>query len=441
MQSVTFPSREIPIAHQADVVVIGGGPGGLGAALFAARAGARTLLIERMGYLGGMASMGEVHPFMPNHVEGQALDRPVFGQWARRMRAYYPPDRAGIAEDSQVFSGPDRMISKDAAMLAAEELCLDAGVELLYHHTLLDAIVDQPGRIDAAVLVSKSGLTAAGAKVFVDCSGDADLAARAGCGFEQGGPSGHSQPMTLCFKLAGVDRAKLPSRAEINRLYDQAKADGIVECPRENVLTFSWLRDDVVHFNTTRVVKRRATEGDELSQAEIEGRKQLRQLLAFLRSSVSGFENAWVFSVGQHIGVRESRRVLGRQYLTRDDFVACRKFPDAIARVNYNIDIHSPDGAGTEHLVLPEGEWYEIPYGCIVARDARNLLIGGRPISVDHAVHSSMRVMPPALSVGQAAGLAAAMSVRSGTPPCELDGVEVRKGLVEMGAALGEGLG
>ena len=429
-------AQDLPLGHEADVIVVGGGPGGIGAAVMAARAGAATLLIERYGFLGGMASAGEVHPFMPNHVAGESLDQPVYLEWCRKIHDYYAP----AAPDGQADAPADadrqaRFLSKDAAMLAAEDLCLEAGVELLYHHTLADVVM-AGRRIDAVVLLSKSGYTAARAGMYVDCSGDGDLAVLAGCGFDQGGPSGHCQPMTLCFKLSHVDRARMPDRKEIGRLYDEARARGEVDCPREDVLYFSWLDRDVVHFNTTRVIHKSGTDGAELSAAEIIGRRQLRQFLDFFRRRVPGFEAARVHSIAHHIGVRETRRVRGLAELKRQDFVDASKFPDAVARVRYGVDIHNPDGTGTERLSLPENEWYEIPYGCVVARDADNLLVGGRCISVDHAVHSSMRVMPPACSVGQAAGLAAALAAQEGKLPRQLDGTAVRARLVELGARL-----
>ncbi len=427
-------SRDLPVTREADVVVFGSGPGGIGAAVMAARAGAKTLLVERYGFPGGMASAGEIHPFMPNHLDGKCLDRPVYVEWVKAMRKYLSEDASGPVGD-EVSSHLDRSISKDAAMLAAEDVLLDAGVEPLYHHSLADAMT-AGGRITAAVLFSKSGLTAVRGKSYVDCTGDADLAARAGAEIEFGGPSGHCQPMTLCFKLAGVDRSRVPERKEISGLYDEAKARGEIDCLREDVLMFAWLRDDVVHFNTTRVIHHSAIDAVELSDAELQARRQLREYLAFFRKHVPGFETCWVYSVGHHVGVRESRRVRGEAYVTREDFTAARKYPDAIARVCYNIDIHNPDGTGTEHLRLPEGDWYEIPYGSIVPKGLANLWIGGRPISVDHAVHSSMRVMPPACTVGQAAGLAAALAAEKGTPAAEVDGVALRKMLVEHGAVL-----
>lgn len=429
-------AADLPLRHTADVIVVGGGPGGLGAAVMAARAGAKTLLIERYGHLGGMASSGEINPFMPNHANGVCLDRPVYMEWVHRMHAYLPDDlRQAVEMDTEVSGGPARIISKDLAMLAMEDLCLEAGVELLYHHTLADVIMR--GRtINALVLLSKSGYTAAKAAVYVDCSGDADLAARAGCEVEMGGPEGFCQPMTLCFKLSGVDKSQSPKYEEIQARYQAAQARGELSCPRENVLAFNYYDDDVTHYNTTRVIQKNGTDGMALSEAEMIARRQLRELLTWLRREIPGFAGARVHSIAHHIGVRETRRVKGIAYLTREAFTAAAKFPDAIARVRYPIDIHNPLGAGTEFEHLPDGEFYEIPYGCVVPKDVDNLTVGGRPISVDHAMHSSMRVMPPACSVGQAAGMAAAVAAATGTRPADLDGVEIRRRLKAQGAYL-----
>ena len=428
--------QDVPVIASADVVVVGGGPGGLGAAVMAARRGARVLLVERYGHMGGMAVEGEVHPFMANHANEQTLDKPVYTEWIEHMRAYFPPAAlAGEPCSGEAMGACERLISKDHAMLAMEDLCLEAGVELLYHHTLVGAVCK--GRaIRAAILNSKSGLGAVEAPVFVDATGDADLAAMAGCRTDVGGPSGHCQPMTLCFKLGHVAVDRMPPRDEINARYRAAVARGAIECPRENVLIFGWAEPDVLHFNTTRVVRHSAVDGKSLSDAEILGRRQLRQYLDFLRREIPGFEQATIHSIGHHIGVRESRRIVGRVRLEREAFTARRKFPDAIARVSYGIDIHNPVGTGTEIESMAPGEWYEIPYGCIVPADIDNLLVAGRPISVDHAIHSSMRVMPPAVSIGQAAGMAAAMAAQQGCLPPELDGCAVRAALRAAGARL-----
>lgn len=433
--------KELPVTHEADVVVVGGGPGGLGAAVMAARAGAKVLLVERFGHMGGMASVGEVHPFMVNHFRqkdgerGQSFDRPVYTEWVERMHTYHAPGGRWSGMEGADGNGKhDLQINKDIAALAAEDLCLEAGVKLLFHHSLADVIVKNR-KIEALVLFSKSGFTAVKGKMYVDCSGDADLAARAGCECEFGGESGFCQPMTLCFKLYNVNKELIPWK-EMTRLYNEAKERGEIECPRENVLMFHWFTDDVMHFNTTRVIKHSGINGSELSDAEILARKQLRQLIKFLREKVAGFEKAELHSMASHIGIRETRRVRGLAYVTREDFVNRKKFPDAIAQINYPIDIHNPNGTGTELIHMKGDEWYEIPFGSVVAKDIDNLLVGGRPISVDHAVHSSARVMPPACTVGQAAGVGAALAAAGGVAPKELDGVKVRAKLKEMGAHL-----
>ncbi|MCK5845605.1 MAG: FAD-dependent oxidoreductase, partial [Victivallales bacterium] len=176
--------------------------------------------------------------------------------------------------------------------------------------------------------------------------------------------------------------------------------------------------------------------GKELSDAELEGRKQLRQYFDFLRSEIPIFEHCRVHSIATQIGIRESRRIRGNAYLTREDFTNASKFEDAIARVHYPIDIHSPTGAGTEITTLEPGEWYDIPYGCIVPSKINNLLMGCRAVSLDHAIHSSMRVMPPVVSIGQAAGVAADFALKSGVTPKMLDGIELKRRLIERGRNL-----
>ena len=421
--TVTRPEQQdIPVLHDVDVLVVGGGPGGLGAAVAAARLGARTLLCEQYGFLGGMASAGLISPFMPNGLKGQPFDTGILREWWELM------DGMGGMRGSN--------ICQETAKLAAERLCLDAGVELLYH-VQLDRPLMEGRRIDCVLMLGKSGLTAHRARVYVDCTGDADLAARAGCAFELGRPEdGYCQPMTTCFDLAGVDVDRMPDRATINALYDKARAEARVVCPRDNVLWFRTVEDDRIHFNTTRIVMHDATDTLSLSDAEVEGHRQIQDYVRFLKEDVPGFENARLHAIAATVGVRESRRVRGLAYLTRADFDGASKFPDAIARVNYGIDIHSPTGAGTEHGRVPEGDWYEVPYGCVVPADCDNLLVGGRPISVDHAVHSSMRVMPPACTIGQACGTAAAMALQQGVTPAQVDGVEVRRSLIEQGVWL-----
>ncbi|MBQ6470520.1 MAG: FAD-dependent oxidoreductase [Victivallales bacterium] len=438
--------KKIPTL-ETDVLVIGAGPGGLGAALMSARSGQQTLVAEAYGVPGGMAVIAEVHPFMVSSVNGQDLDAPVYPEWKAAMRRYLTPQANAMIERDGGYA--PRSINKAAAALAAEDLLLSAGVRMLYHHRLVDT--EMEGRnIRACILHSKGGLRRVRAKMYIDCTGDADLAASAGCRFDVGDEHGRCQPMTLCFKLANV-QAKYTDEGKALRLldpewrkmldekYQNAVRSGRVHCEREDVLLFPYSvgGNGVLHFNTTRVLRLSALDGDELAQAEIEGRRQLRELLFWLREDVPGFAEAELLSMGIQIGVRESRRVKGIFTLTREDFERAAKFPDAIARSNYHIDIHSPDGSGTYRQSLPPDEYYEIPYGCIVPEDCDNLLIGGRPVSSDMAVHSSLRIMPTAISLGQAAGCAASLAIQEKKAPRNLNGTAVRACLCRMGAMLG----
>ncbi len=433
-RTVEFPS-EVEVTHGADIVVIGGGPGGIGASVAAAREGAKVLLVEHYGFLGGMATAGEVNPFMPNHLAGESLDTGIFEEWLDRMGRY-----DGIIRNARYFD-------PQAARLAAEDLCLDAGVELLFHHRTA-LVPTEARRVTGVVLHSKSGFSAVEAKQYLDCTGDGDVAALAGCRFEFGSEdSGHGQPMTLCFKLKLDPRDAPEGKTElfqcvrdemprIQEAYRSAQEDGRIECLRENVLLFRGVKDGIVHFNTTRVIRRSAIDGRQLSAAEIEARRQLRQIVDVLREDVPLFRRASIYSIAPQIGVRESRRIRGRDYVTLDDYKAGRTYPDSIARVTYNVDIHNPNGTGTVHIRLPKNSWYEIPWGCLVPETIDNLAMGCRAISVDHAVHSSMRVMPPVCSIGQAAGTAAAMAVAGGIDLSQIDGVALKKRLIERGRNL-----
>ena len=425
--------RKIPVIDSVDVLVVGGGPGGLGAAVMAGRNGCRTLLAERFGALGGMAFHGEVNPFMYNHFEKRSMDRPVFIDWCEKMLQYYSPSEAERIPFDPSYGST--LLSKDFAMLAMEDLVLESGCTIRYHHTLAD-VVREGDTLRYAVFQTKSGLCAVESRVFIDSTGDGDLAFLAGCRYEMGNSSGVCQPMSSCFKLSHVDLKRIPPRAVLNELYEKAKESGLIHCPREDVLYFTAINENTLHFNTTRIVKRSPVDALDLNEAELEAHRQMREIARWLIAEVPGFEHARISSSAARIGVRESRRIRGIRRLGREVFTERRKFPDAVLRCNYTIDIHNPTGTGTEIESMPNTEYFEIPYGCIVPEGVKNLVVGGRPISVDQALHSSCRVMPPAISLGQAAGVAAAMSCQSGTALPDLDGVKVRGQLRALGANL-----
>jgi hypothetical protein len=304
-------------------------------------------------------------------------------------------------------------------------------------------------KISQIICYTNGGFGVIKAKVFVDSTGDGNLAALADCPFEMGDEQGGCQPMTLCFKLSHVNVPFIQySKNErfidpewkntINKYYEEAKKAGIISCPRDNVLLFPFQIADegVVHFNTTRVQGFDPTDGRSFSKAEIEGRRQLKELVKFFQTQVPGFENSRLMSMAVQIGVRESRRIKGNYYLTVDDFVNCSRFDDVIARSTYNIDIHAPSGGGTKLQNVTQGSYYEIPYRAVVPLNCQNLTIGSRCISSDVAVHSSLRIMPTVISIGQGAGVGAALAALNNISPSKVDGKLVREKLIKLGANL-----
>lgn len=417
-----------------DVIVAGGGPGGIAAAVASARLGAKTLLIERYGFLGGAGTAMMVNPWMTywaHFSDGKEIQviNGVLQELVERMEALgmygHPKQRTAF--------------DPEALKVVAEELCMEAGVHLLYHTFLGGVKTDESGRkVESLVVANKAGLVELKAKLFVDTTGDADLAAMAGAVVEKGRSVDNlMQPMTLNFRMGGVDVDKMPERAEISRRYVEAKTRGEIDCPRENVLWFYATQPDVIHFNTTRVILKDATDPWELTQAEIEGRRQVQQIVKFLTREVEGFERAYLQTTAPQIGVRESRRVIGDYVLTADELLAACKFDDVIACGTYPVDIHNPSGEGTIMKHLQPGEWYDIPFRCLIPLKLDNLLVGGRPVSATHEAHSAIRVQPIAMAIGQAAGAAAAICALKDRTPREVDIRSVQQALTKQGASLG----
>ncbi|WP_409344332.1 FAD-dependent oxidoreductase [Paenibacillus sp. MBLB4367] len=415
-----------------DVIVAGGGPSGIAAAVAAARMGAETLLVERYGFLGGAGTAMMVNPWMSYWASGGSNVQLIFGVLQELIDRMTEMGMYGHPKQKTAFD-------PEALKVAAEQLCLEAGVTLLYHSFLGEARMDEAGtRIETVRFANKAGLVDLKADMYVDTTGDADLASFAGAIVEKGrAVDSLSQPMTLNFRMANVDMELMPTRAEITELYLEAKRRGDIDCPRENVLWFYANQPGVIHFNTTRVLRKDATNPWELTEAEIEGRRQTQQLVRFLKAEVTAFRDAYLQTTAPQIGVRESRRVVGEYMLTAEELLASCRFEDVIARGAYPVDIHNPDGAGTILQHLPEGEWYDIPFRTLVPKRIENLLIGGRPISATHEAHSAIRVQPIAMAIGQAAGTAAALCAKEQVLPRELDVRKVQEALTAQGAVLG----
>jgi len=416
---------------QYDIAVVGGGTGGVPAAVEAARSGAKVLLVERYGFLGGMATAGLVNPYMGYWAGGKPIVRGIFEETLAGLR-----NGGGLAENGQTFD-------EEVLKVVLDRMVLEAGVATLFHAAFVSCEC-ACGRIESARFVSKEGCFDVTAEVFIDATGDADLAAAAGASVEIGrSEDGLCQPMTLSFRLAGIDLAALPSdfgklRKILNDAYLAAKADGSIDNPREDILIFKTLREDVLHFNTTRVVGKSPVSTAQLSEAEFEGRRQAFELLRLFKERVAGFEDAYIQKSGVLIGVRESRRVMGEYVLQVEDILSARKFDDAVACSSYPVDIHNPAGTGTVIRRLPPGQWYEIPYRSIVPLGLDNLLMAARSISATHEAHSSLRVMPVVAAIGQAAGAAAAMAASERRAARDVDADQLRNRLVAAGAFVGE---
>jgi len=407
-----------------DVVVIGGGPGGCAAAAGAAAEGADVLLVEAAGCLGGMATSGLVNPFMPYTLEGRSLANPFFNELIDRLEA-----AGALDETRKVFD--DEMMKYVLDRMMAER-----GVDVLLHARYVSSGMEA-GRIRTVTIAAKEGLVRVGGKVFVDSSGDGDLAAFSGARVETGREEdGLCQPMTLCFRIGGIDVTDplwtgsiRGIREKLTEVFLEAKAAGRITCPREDVLVFKTLVPGVLHFNTTRVVGKSGLVSRDLTEAEVEGRRQAVELYRLFKERVPAFRNSFLLKTAASIGVRETRRVMGSYVLGEEDVVNARKHPDGVARSNYPIDIHNPTGEGTVLKAVPSGDYYEIPYRCLVPEGVDNLLVGSRCVSATHAGHSSLRVMPVVASLGEAAGRAAAWSAARGIPPAAIDTAALREKL------------
>ncbi|MBQ9730482.1 MAG: FAD-dependent oxidoreductase [Clostridia bacterium] len=405
------------------VIVVGGGFSGTMAAIAAARDGAKVLLIEKSGALGGAAVLNHVLPFMEYHFfrengEVVPLNRGLLKEFVDRLR-----ENNGILANDSTFN-------EEYLKVALDDMTEKYGVDVLFHTTLIGANRngDKLTSIEVFNIEGKSTLTA---DLFIDATGDAMLTLLSGEPFKIGRePDEKCQPMTLCFRLGKVDVDKFYSEdfATVNEIWKAKLANGDFINPRENILSFIHTTDDVLHLNSTRV-NLSPVSAKERSDAEKIARKQMIELTNFLREYAPSCKNATLLSSATEIGVRESRMIDGVYTLTGEDITSCRKFEDAIAAGNYGVDIHSPDGTGTLRIHIPKGEFYTIPYRCLLPKGLTNMLVVGRCISSTHEAQSAYRVMTILASVGEGAGIAAAIALNDGVAVQNVDREKLRKAI------------
>ncbi|MGH2382859.1 MAG: FAD-dependent oxidoreductase [Candidatus Limnocylindria bacterium] len=417
-----------------DVIVVGSGSAGSSAAIAAGRLGARTLLVDRLGFMGG-TSTAVLDTFYAFYTPGTEPRRVVGGlgwEVVERLTA----DGIAFERPNTYGAGTGVTYDQEALKVLWEELAADAGVELLLH-TWMTGVRVEERRMGAVRLWNKGGERWVKADVVVDASGDADVSAMAGVEHDNAARQGRVQSLSTLFKLANVDveRAASVPKTELWELMREAATSGEYMLPR---IEGSWHRTPfagVVMIHMTRIPNVDATDPEQLTRAEVEGRRQVREYARFLRDRVPGFEHAVVVGTSPAIGVRESRRVHGDYRLTRDDVLEGRRFDDEIALCGAPIEDHHA-GGDTEWRYVGESGIYGIPYRTLLPSGIESLLVAGRCFSSTHDAHASARSMATCMAMGQAAGTAASMAVQAGITPRALDPAVLRERLRAEGALL-----
>lgn len=411
-----------------DLAVVGGGFAGVAAALAAARGGAKVLIVEKSNCLGGAATNCLVNPFMPywTEMDGARVDLSagIFKEIHSRL------------EKRNAMRGETFL--EEELKYILNEMVIEANVDLLFHAYIFR--VEKCGEdISSIMVATKNGELRIEADYFIDATGDAQLAYLANCPTVLGREPDHlCQPMTLCFRLGNVDVEKFfASRERLKIAHAQSLAAGELINPRENILVFRTPINNVLHFNTTRVVKRDPTSPEAVTEAEVLARRQIYEIYDFMKKHADGLENSFLMMTASEIGVRESRMIVGDYVLTEKDCKACVKFDDAIAACNYDIDIHNPEGTGTSHYYFPAGAYYTIPYRSLIPQGVDNLLVAGRCISSDHGAQASYRIMPVVCCIGEAAGSAIGLAVKHNSKVRKVDVKELQSVLQENHAYIG----
>ncbi|WP_027580226.1 FAD-dependent oxidoreductase [Bradyrhizobium sp. Ai1a-2] len=442
-KTIEEPARRVPIYGEYEVAVLGGGPAGIAAAVAAARAGRRTLLIERYGFLGGMGTAAGVTNFCGLHanVHGQA-HRVVQGIASDLLARI---DHFGGLNKPHLILGQILAQAYDTAAykIAADDLLASHKVDILFHALGAGVVMDDEQRIGALMVETKAGRQAVLASIFIDCSGDGDLAAWAGAPYEVGDINGSMLYPSMMFRLNGIDPEKAGDAwRTIPALMEKAEAAGTHKFPRKAAIVRPQRSPVEWRVNFTQLAREDGTavnglEPDDLTRGEIDGRRQAIQAFEFLRT-VPGFENSYIVDLPPQLGIRETRRVVGGYKLSGEDVLGCASFDDSIGVNGWPIEAHVAGDVIFKFPPIPESRGFnELPYRMLVPERIDNLLIAGRCASMTHEGQSAARVSGACFAMGEAAGSAAALALSGNTRPRDIAVERLQQGLKEQGAFIG----
>ncbi len=447
--------------NPAEVLVVGGGPAGVCAAISAARQGVKVLLVEQGGSCGGMATAGLVGPFMTCYdAKGErqiirGIFEEIVDRLVKRGFAIHPSQvMGGTAFTSWIKIGHDHVTPFEAEglKLVLDEMLEEAGVDILYHTTFLEPVLDG-NTITGITVASKSGVETLHANVVIDCTGDGDVAARAGVPFEMGNEAlGLIQPATMFFHISHVDADAVEADIQANLAHfyrkdgvnyrslhwrvTEARENGDWSLDRVSIGLFRKPKSDEWCINTSRIMGVDSTDNRSLTRAEIEGRKQADEILQFFRKYVPGCADARLQSTAAYVGIRESRHIAGEYRLTADDLLESKVPADSVFIAANSVDVHGRFGPKSNEYVPIRGDYYGVPYRSLLPVKIDGLLLAGRCLSADSTAAGAVRVMPPCMAMGQAAGTAAAIAVQDGVTPKQVNIDTLRKTLKENGVVL-----
>jgi hypothetical protein len=441
-KAVVEERRDTPVFGEFDVVVVGGGPAGIVAATAAARAGCSTILVERYGFLGGAGTAAGLSTFCGLHANVEGEHRRVVRGLAdeilarlERMDALNAPH---LSVQSRIQA---QAYDISAYKIAADEMLLGAGVKLLFHAFAVGALMKSEREIEAVLVETKSGRRAVLGRMFIDCSGDGDLAAWAGAPYEVGDGKGNMLYPSTMFRINAVDPTKAGAAWDlIPRLMEEAEAKGM-RFPRKKPIVRPQRNPIEWRANLTQIKNPDGTavsgiDAVQLSAGEVEGRRQCRDVFEFIRASTPGFEHSYIVEIAPQLGIRETRRVKGAILVSEDDILGCADFPDSIGVNGWPVEAHVAGDVRFVFARKPRG-FNQLPYRMIVPLGPQNLLVAGRCASMTHEGQSSARVTGSCFVMGQGAGTAAALSLADRVPPGELQVAKLQRQLERDGAYLG----